>query len=132
MRRVLVTLWPLWVASFALTVAHVLLGQDRPQPIDVTLIDNAFFALSVAVLPFLAGYLYLRRCNGALIGAALAGVSIPFANVLGVGVAYLILQAGWLAFAGFVLATFMLSVLPSALFGVAGRWVARKYVSRHT
>jgi hypothetical protein len=132
MRRALITLWPLWAVSAVLTVVHVLAGHNRPQPVEITLVDNAFVVLSTAVLPFLAGYLYTRRCNGAILGAALAGVSIPLADVLGVGIAYVVLQAGWLAFTGFVIATAMFSVVPSGLFGLVARWVARRYEPRHT
>jgi hypothetical protein len=132
MRRAVATLWPLWAIAVALTVVHVLVGENRSQPAEITLLDYALLVLSTVVLPFIAGYLYLRRCNGRLLGAALAGVSIPLGDVLGVGIAYTILQAEWLGFVGFVIATFMFSVVPSTLFGIAGLWVARRYEPRHT
>jgi hypothetical protein len=132
MRRAIETLWPLWLVTVAITVVHVLAGSDRSQPVQLTPVDNAFFVLSTAVLPFVAGFLYLRRCAGRMGGAALAGASIPLADVVGVGLAYSVLQAGWLAFGGFLIATAAFSLAPSAIFGIAGRWAAQRYERGHT
>ena len=134
MRRTVTTLWPLWAISLAIAIAQVLLGNDRTQPVQIALVDGLLFVVCVAALPFVAGYFYQRRFNSGLLGATLAGVSIRLADVLGVGVGFLVLQASSfaLAFAGFILATAMFAVLPSALFGFVGGWVARKYEPRHT
>jgi len=129
MRRAAYILWPLWTLTAVLTFAHVLAGAGRAEGSQIRLVDATLMIASTAVLPFFAGLMYVRRCDATISGALLAGISIPIVDVVAVGAAYLVLQAGWLAFSGFLIATAMFSLVPSALFGVAGRWFGRRGVS---
>jgi hypothetical protein len=131
-RATLTTLSPVWAIALLLTVVHVLAGHDRPQPVEITLLDNALLVLGAAILPFVAGFIYIRHCGSTLPEAVIVGATIPIAEIIGVGIAYAVLQAGWMTLAGFVIATTMFALVPAALFGGVGGWTARRYERKHT
>ena len=131
-RGTLVTLSPVWGVAALLALAQVMVGHDRPQPLEITMFDLAVLVVSVGILPFLAGFLYVRRSGGSIPRAVMVGATVRVADIAGVGIAYAVLQAGWLALGGFVIATIVSLLIPAALFGGAGGWAARRYESKHT
>ena len=131
-RATLKALTPLWAVALVVSLVHVLASHNRPQPGEITLLDITLLTFSAVILPFIAGLLYTRRCNGTVRKAFLVGATIPIADIVGVGMAYAVLQAGWLALAGLLLATVMYTLAPAAIFGAAGGWTGRRYGPTHT
>jgi hypothetical protein len=118
----------IWAATVVLSAGHVILRSDADRIGTLNLIS---LVITAALLPFVAGFLFARAGKSTALGTSSAGASIAVATILGVGAAYAVIGAGWLAFAGFILATAMFGLVPSAVFGLIGGWVARKYEPRH-
>jgi predicted permease len=119
----------LWLVAMVLAVIHVLVFSSESVQIDAVHLFNLL--VTVGVLPFAAGFICRRRLKTSLIATGAAGASITVATIGDVGVAYLVTASGWPAFAGFILATAMFTLIPSAVIGVIGGWVARKYEPSH-
>jgi hypothetical protein len=118
----------IWLAAVVLAAFHVLAFADSAHFGPVDLLN---LLISAGVLPFAAGFICVRAGRTSAIATAAAGASVAIATVIGVGIAYAVTTSGWLAFAGFVLATTMFSLVPSGLIGFLGGWVARKYEPSH-
>ena len=115
----------LWCVTALLSAVHVLLGSDTAAHIRA--LDLILFTMTVALLPFAAGFFSARAGKRTALATTAAGASIALATILGVGVGYAFTASGWQPFAGFIIATAMFALVPSAAFGLIGGWVARKY-----
>lgn len=119
----------LWLIAVVLAAVHVL--AFAPESGHIGALDIFNLLLTVGLLPFGAGFFCGRGGRTSVIATGAAGASIAVATIVGVGVAYLASASGWLAFGGFVVATAMFTLIPSAVIGVIGGWVARKYEPSH-
>lgn len=119
----------IWGLAVVLAAIHVLAFGQKSAVIGAVDMLNLF--ITAGLLPFVAGFVAARGRKIGRLAAAAAGASITLATTVGVGFAYLVIAAGWLAFGGFVIATVMFTVVPSIAFGVLGGWMARKYEPTH-
>lgn len=119
----------LWLIAVILAAAHALAFASQSAAIGALNVFN--LAITVGLLPLVAGFICARNGRASVIATGAAGASITVATIVGVGLAYLVLTPGWLAFTGFILATSMFTLIPSALIGIIGGWVARKYAPLH-
>lgn len=121
-------LLPAYTAEVALVFASWALFGDSEDMEDA--LRWALFAVSLAVLPFIAGYIvarlpgtrYLWRC-------AAAGASISVVSILAVTLTFSIsAEPGQflLATAGYVLSSVLLAVPLQLAFGGLGGWLYRK------
>ena len=111
---------PIWLIELFLTGLYFMFGSEQ-----VTFISIFLFAISAALLPFVAGVRVVHT-NGSISFAILGAVSISFITLLAAALENIFVSSNLEAFLGFVVATLMFAVVPQAIFGSVGGYFARK------
>jgi len=119
-------LFPIWIIELVLGGLYHVFGPE-----EATTLSTILMVVSIVLLPFVAG-LRVVRAGGNIGFAVLGAVSISIVTIFVVGISYLATSAGFMAFAGFVIATLMFSVIPQAILGALGGLVGNKVYAKAT
>ena len=119
-------LLPIWIAEVVIVGLYHVFGAE-----EVTVLSIVLTVVSCVLLPLIAG-LRVVHLGGGIGTAILGGVSISVVSILAVGVSFFIQSAGFLAIVGYIIATLMYVVLPQAVFGSIGGFLARKIYAKTT
>jgi hypothetical protein len=119
-------LLPLWAVEVVSSLSSPYWGA-----MESSLVSLFALALSVAVLPFLAG-LRLSKVGGSMPFALLGGLSISAASLVAMAVIFLPQESGSTALLGYVFATSVFFLVPQAIVSAAGNFMGRKYYAAAT